>query len=298
MSTLQQVLLEEKYNRKALRAEIMLDVTSSDFGEPYDHALYLLAEWRQGEYYDSKQDRIRKLGGMTNKALIDEAIAACSVNVDWQPIQAVSARLANQLDFDCPFAAVTTASEIIAIICHADLVDIVPPEDSENGSLMVRSKFQLDYAVQKAIEVSKYLPPMIVAPRIVTGEGNKDNSHYTFQDSLILGKHHHHEEHICVDVINLANQTKLSLDTEMVQYEETSSKPLDTPDKIKQFNKMVEDSLDVYNEILAAGNEFHLTWKYDFRGRINSQGYHINIQSTGYKKSLINLAKKEVITLD
>ena len=41
---------------------------------------------------------------------------------------------------------------------------------------------------------------------------------------------------------------------------------------------------------------FYFTWKYDKRGRIYSQGYHVNIQSTSFKKSLINLHNKLVVT--
>jgi DNA-directed RNA polymerase len=40
---------------------------------------------------------------------------------------------------------------------------------------------------------------------------------------------------------------------------------------------------------------FHLTHKVDKRGRIYSQGYHVNTQGAAFKKAMIELAKEELI---
>jgi len=48
--------------------------------------------------------------------------------------------------------------------------------------------------------------------------------------------------------------------------------------------------------MVSQGNEFYLTNKVDKRGRIYSQGYHINTQGTSFKKAMIDLAHEELVT--
>jgi DNA-directed RNA polymerase len=45
------------------------------------------------------------------------------------------------------------------------------------------------------------------------------------------------------------------------------------------------------------GNEFYLTHRYDKRGRVYCQGYHISYQGNAWNKSVIELADKEIIEL-
>jgi len=294
---LYQVLIEDKYNRKSLRAKVAIDIVGSNFGHKFKVAQNNVANYLAGNYYESKSNRVSMIAHMDVDELIHETLIAVALSEEPQPIQAVASRLGNHLPFNDPFDAIKTASELIAVICHSDLYDIIPAKHSDTGSLMVKANFSLELETLKAINTAKYLPPMVCKPNYIQRDNNRDTSHLTFSDSLILGKQNHYSEFTSIDAINIANRVELALDEDMLMFEETPNKPLDTPEKVKQFNKLIEDSLDVYNEILSTGNSFYLTWKFDFRGRQYSQGYHVNIQSTGYKKSLINLAKKEVITL-
>ena len=38
-----------------------------------------------------------------------------------------------------------------------------------------------------------------------------------------------------------------------------------------------------------------ITHKFDKRGRIYSQGYHVHIQGTSYKKAILELHNKEMV---
>lgn len=190
--------------------------------------------------------------------------------------------------------SVKTLSEVCAVIAsETDLWDIQLPEDSELGVITVIANYEFQEEIKQYLANIKYLPPMLVRPKMVNS--NYDYDYFNTQSSKILGSGNHHDDPISLDVINICNGTKLKLDEFMLQFEENPNKELDTVEKVEQFNRMAKVSKQVYQEILDQGNEFYLTHKYDKRGRLYSQGYHINIQSTDYKKSLISLAQGELL---
>lgn len=292
-----QVVLENKYSRKHIRSRVLADIVTHGLADKFDKATALVSTYLHGEYYKSKDIRVKAIRHMSTSELVEETLVAVLTSKDAQPIQAVASRLAARLPFDDIFDGIKTASELIAVICRADFYDVIAANSSDTGSLMVRSNVALEPCTLKAIAGTKYLPPMVCEPNELKSTGNMDNTHITYKDSLILGSPNHHELPLAIDALNIANQVKLALDEDILMFEEIPNKPLDSNKKQLQFDKMAADSLEVYNELLELGNEFYLTWKPDSRGRIYSQGYHVNIQSTGYKKALINLAHKETITL-
>ena len=191
-------------------------------------------------------------------------------------------------------AAVKTLSEVLTIIAKEhDLWDVILPSDSELGVITVQANYEFDEETLQYLANIKYLPPMLVRPKMVNK--NFDLDYFNTSSSKILGPMNHHEDPIALDVINIMNGIQLSLDPMMLQYDEVPNKELDTVEKVEQFQRMSQASKEVYAAIYANGNRFFFTHKYDKRGRLYSQGYHINIQSTDYKKSLINLAKGEVL---
>ncbi len=47
--------------------------------------------------------------------------------------------------------------------------------------------------------------------------------------------------------------------------------------------------------LMMHSNVFHMTHKYDKRGRTYSQGYHVNYQGNPWNKACIEFADKEVV---
>ena len=64
----------------------------------------------------------------------------------------------------------------------------------------------------------------------------------------------------------------------------------------KQAEVFYEHSLKTMKMMMALGNEFWLTHKYDRRGRTYAVGYHINSQGTDYNKAVLELSKQEKLT--
>jgi len=156
----------------------------------------------------------------------------------------------------------------------------------------IMANYSLDDDTAAFINQTKYLPPMICKP--VPWDDNSNGGHLQGSSSILLGHLNHHEDNQAVDVINILQNIGWSLN-EMVDYVEKPSKPLDTNDKINQFKLLQEESLEVYEELMHNGNEFYFVWKFDKRGRMYSQGYHCNLQSTEYKKAILNFSKEELI---
>ena len=259
----------------------------------------VIDNYRTSKYsYESKNIRIAELNsyGISNEVIaIDVLTAVISVNKEPQTIQSVVAKLADDyMDiFSDTLSCLKTMSELLAVCSVCNLYTI--ERKGINESYSVQSRVVLENKTIDKINKFKYLPPMVCKPNVLTS--NINTSHLTIKKSVILGKANYHEKKQAIDVINIANSVKLSLDPRILEFEETPNKELDTIQKKQQFSELNRTSTEVYNEIMELGNEFYLTWNFDKRGRTYSDGYHINIQSTGYKKACINLAKKEIINV-
>jgi len=211
--------------------------------------------------------------------------------------------------------AIQTMAEVIAMLSDTDLFDCRKTADG----WVVLSRIGLDEEVLRYAYNAFYLPPMIIKPRTV--RHNRDSGYITQRgESLILGYYeNHHDDDICLDVINTLNSNEYELDTDLIS--SLSEDPLEiTIEKLQEnaaakdkylsrFDaekklKQILDTWDDYQEecykiqtlMLYHGNKFYLQNKVDKRGRIYTSGYHISPQGSSFKKAMINLAKKEIVT--
>lgn len=289
MKQLVQALIESRVNTKNIRKKIKQHVAELDLSELHEDLVRDITEFLT-THMDETYEAILQMftiGDIADKVLLAVAYAA----EEPKPIQAIGAILGQELCIKHPFEAIYTATELLNAGCECGLYDI----HMRPNAIKIEACFDLPEQLLKDIDQAQYPTPMICPPRKVDGANNLDTSHITRVSHLILGKVGHHNEHLCVDSINYFNSIPLSLDEEILACEESFSKPLDTREKREQFQKMAADSNEAYNMMLIDGNRFWLTHKYDYRGRTYSQGYHINIQSTEYKKALISFANREVM---
>ena len=137
---------------------------------------------------------------------------------------------------------------------------------------------------------------------------------------MILGFYeNHHDDNICLDVINTLNSNEYELDIEFIkQYKEEATEvtieqlqenarikdkvltDIDAQKKLKE----IRDNWDKYQEqgaflqhlMVHHGNSFYLCNKVDKRGRIYSSGYHVNVQGSSFKKAMVNFKHHEIPT--
>lgn len=254
----------------------------------------LLYQWVNGYFsYESKRVRVSALKTMDLTELVMDIAVGSAYCRAPELFTSFTAQMAGKLGFDDKLDSIKTVAEITAVLCETNLFDLI--KNDRFDSWKIQSNIELDLRLQEFIKNSCFLPPLVMQPKIL--KHNKDTPYLTIgQESRILNKGHHNED-ICLDVINKKNATELCLDVEFLcRVEETPNSPLDSPEKVTAWNDMKVQSYEFYHLMVAQGNRFHLDHKPDKRGRLYAMGYHISTQGSPIKKAMIELAKKEVVT--
>lgn len=190
-------------------------------------------------------------------------------------------------------------AEMLVGCVEADLLDF----DMETD------RFSLKYGISKDVEdlLARYqFPlPMVVPPQTVQNN-HMGSGYFDTRGHIILnGSDVFKDEDVCLDHINRANSVCLTLNLDVVASEEGNMiiPKRKVGEGFEEFRKrrkqaqvFYDTSLEVMQGMLALGNEFWLTHKYDRRGRTYAVGYHVNSQGTDYNKAVLELAKGEIIT--
>jgi len=269
LKRLEQTTIEDKFSKNNI-VEFLTEYVCNRIPRKINKLGLAIVDHSCEPSWESKE---RRVGQLLDRNVEDIAqdIAIILVTLEGiHPIQSVASMVAPHLGYDDPWDAIKTASEIITLACDIDMCDIDLPDCSITGSLLVRGVYKLSPEVEARLNQTKYLPPMICPPNQV--KNNYSSGYLTKKrDPIILGKYCHSRK-ICLDVINIQNAIPLSIDMGVYSEEELPSKPLDTPEKGRNFMQMKNESAEVYQDLLDQDNEFYLTHKYDSRGRLYSQG--------------------------
>ena len=208
------------------------------------------------------------------------------------PTQAFEQRLKQELE-ENPAQA---CADMILIAAEKDFVDW----DEMTQTIVMT--YDITQDVKTRMAMLQYPLPMIEEP--VPVRNNLQTGYQTISGSIIL-KDNHHAEDVCLDHINRMNRIPLSLNTDVVSFVQHQWKNLDKPKngetkedfrrRVKAFEKYDKSSRGVIKALLAQGDRFWLTHKYDKRGRTYSQGYHVNYQGADWNKACVEFADKEVL---
>lgn len=192
-----------------------------------------------------------------------------------------------------------------------DLVDIdqtVIQIDAETGKhrpiMMFVIRYDISADVQQDIDLYQYPLPMIQEPELLTN--NMQTGYVTIRNSVIL-RNNHTEDDVCLDHLNRVNQTPLALNADTVAFVNNRWKNLDKAKegepyedflkRKKAFQKYDRTSRDVIAALMAQSDRFWLTHKYDKRGRVYCQGYHVHYQGNDWNKAVVEFADQEVLNL-
>ena len=192
------------------------------------------------------------------------------------------------------------AQDVLNMLIHCAKIDLVTYSTQFKQFIVLHDITQ---DVQDDLDRFQYPLPLIIEPREV--RSNKDNGyHYVKEGSLIL-KNNHHNDDICLDHINRVNKVRFRIDHDTAKMIKNSWSNLDKPKEgetkedyekrvraFEKYDRTAKDILEYYKEL---GNEFYLTHKYDKRGRIYCQGYHVSYQGAPWNKAVIEFAEGEVV---
>lgn len=185
------------------------------------------------------------------------------------------------------------AANYIYKAAEADLVDY----DPELRVFIM--KYDISPDVQAELDCFQFPLPMIIPPREV--RTNKDNGYLESSGSIIL-RHNHHNDDVCLDHINRMNAVRYVINHDTAAMVQNKWRSLDKPKagetrkdferRKRAFEKYDRTAREVIGMLT---DEFYLTHKYDKRGRVYCQGYHVTYQGAPWNKAVIELADKEII---
>ena len=195
--------------------------------------------------------------------------------------------------------AMQTCADMLLRAAEADLVDWF----EEDQRFVV--KYLLTEDVQKDVDRFQFPLPMIVEPKKLAS--NRDTGYLTFSGSVLLNDSHHDDD-VVLEHLDRMNSIKISVNPHTVRQMQNKWRNLDKPKdgevfaefKKRQdaFFKYDNNSRDILESLFILGNEFHLTHRYDARGRTYCWGYHVNYQGNDWQKAIVELADKEELDVE
>lgn len=309
--------IEETFSKKFIVQRAIDDLlTEQSIVNKLNKGVEILYSWFNQEHAIDKSLRLLALQQLDIPKLVQHTVALVALHCS-KPMKlvSISSMCISHLKMADKVDAITTMAEVIAMLSNTDLFDC---HKTPNG-WVVSSRVALDEEVLRYAYNAFYLPPMIIKPRTV--RHNRDSGYITQRgESLILGFYeNHHDDDISLDVLNILNTNEYELDIDIIS--SLSEDPLEITIEKLQENaaakdkylshfeaekklKQILETWDDYQEecykiqtlMLYHGNKFYLQNKVDKRGRIYTCGYHISPQGSSFKKAMINLAKKEIVT--
>ncbi len=245
-------------------------------------------KYLHGSYWDSKMDYITAIC-LTDISVSDMAnhIIFISMKYSNTSIQNIAYDLSTLFDkyIDDQFIRIQIGADL-AYVCRGITYKLTKKE-----SILFETKLELSDRTKSLISNYIYQPPMLCKPLHISN--NHQSGYLTYNDSVILGgKEKSHNKLLRLDVINIQNNIGFVLDNEVIKHKEKSKKVLKKQD-LENFNQFVKECGWLHEEY--KDRTFYFNWRYDSRGRAYTSGYHINIQSTEYRKASISLAKKELL---
>ena len=304
-----QMAIENMFSRKGIKKAVLdYMATIPEVENRINQGVELINNWCQSpSSYASKQTRKDHVSQMDLKELVTDIFVRIASLSTETTLNNLASQLAPAIGFDDTRVGIQTMAEVLAVVCNTNFYHLV--KYHVNSSVYVRSNFKLNDELQAYVERACYLPPMLSKPK--TLRGNRDSGYLTIKgESLILGGSiNHHNEHICLDVLNLMNRYKYTLNEwvlDNIKEEPTTDlnvvkdshlmNTIDLQRAIAQqhqnWKKHLQQSAYFYNLIRMNGNKMYITVKPDKRGRLYMQGYHITPQGAAYKKASVDLYDK------
>ena len=302
--------IEKTFSKKFIVQQAVDDLlTCESIVNKLNRGIEYVNTWLNKDHDIDKELRLLAVRDLDIKELVLQVTACISLECQ-KPMKLVSiaSLCARHLNMSDKAEAIHTMAEIIAVLGETDLWD---NKKTREGWIVI-SRVELDTEVTQYADNALYLPPLIIKPRKV--RHNRDSGYITQRgESLILGFYeNHHDDNICLDVLNTLNSNEYELDTDFInqyeeqwhreelsqqEYEELShaDREIYNMDE-KNWKKFQEQGKFFQTLMVHHGNSFYLCNKVDKRGRIYSSGYHVNVQGSSFKKAMVNFKHHEIPT--
>ena len=244
-------------------------------------AVTAIKSYRITDFYESKNNLLADWE-IDHKGIYDMIISVFTQALinDRITYQALVGMLNHKIKLDEEIDRVKIFADIIGLISVTGLIDIT----SEVGEYHYIST---DYEIDDIPVVNKH--------ETITAIPKHVESNWYAGKSILLGHSmNHHDGYLRLSHIERMNQIPLTLNQRFIsQYTEAPKHDPEGIEEEEQFEVFKEDSMQAYEEI--GTGVYYDDWRYCCRGRSYSGSYYVGIQGSSYKKSIIELANKEVV---
>ena len=201
-----QEALEAKFCRKQIDPKIREAILANpDMLDKIEHGVALVKEYCGQDTYASKMARLAQVSVLDHTELVTDIFVGVAYFQMSTLFTSACSQISGRLGFDDRREAITTVSELLAVLSLTDAFDIT--KESRQASLHVISCIPLGQELIEWIQNSAYLPPMVCTPLKL--ENNYSSGYLSHRDSLILGAGNHHDGDICLDALNTMNSVAL-----------------------------------------------------------------------------------------
>lgn len=299
---MQQSAIELLIHPKHIAKDIIKEIQES-FPDELTECVIRLNEYIAQDYWESKNKRMQYLSTLELEYLLAKVLTKVVMIAD-KSLPLIN--VCNSMSFPnfTKTENIQTVAELLYILSEYNWFSI---STNVEGTRYIQSNIELSNDLERRLQISCVLPPMIVRPKRLTR--NNSSGFLTIKkDSLILGfKENYHDKCLSLDVLNTLNSTRYELDKEIVYKFEQQFDLLDK----KSFDKLDDEQKEIYQNQKTTylnkkeqfeffrdklnNSDIYFTHKVDKRGRIYSQGYHFTTQGSSYEKACINLKTKEYV---
>lgn len=295
-----QTELEMLFNRKQLHSIIQEELESmEDWDEIMEQSRGLVYDYIYKTYdYQSKNTRMSYLSDLDIDDLITKIYISTTLSQETIPLITAATITSGVLKMEEKEDSILTICELLAVLRPVGMYKL--HQLARGTAMQLTSCITLDNITYDEIEMFMYLPPMVEPPRKL--HNNRDSAYYTlYTDSVILRhQFNHHSNDVCLDVLNKQNKNKYRIDPWFCnnfkqEFEADVLDPKDREIAVTAFDKMLNQTAMLLPDLID--RTIYITNKWDKRGRMYAQGYHITTQGSEYKKCMVDLEASCVIDI-
>lgn len=171
------------------------------------------------------------------------------------------------------------------LITEDDLLDC-------NDYKVLITKFKIIPPEAEKLSSMLYPLPLVIPPAIL--KKNSDTGYHYMPKKCVVLKSKYTPLDVNLDHINRVNSIPLRINTDVIDNCANLPKKELINQKDKQnWNRFVRQQREIVN--FYKGSPFYLVHRYDKRGRVYCQGYHVSYQSCDYTNACVEFAEGEPV---
>ena len=285
-----QYSLENKYLKSNVQQRIQNSILMNEnIKLKIKEGVSLIESWIEQPHDPSRQELVDSLRGRDfEKLVLAVFVTTLTMNDRMPTLVQVSAELCHMLNIEGKPNSVGLMASIIAVLSHTGIFILRRPSNFQ--SIEIQNLIGIHDSLKNEAALCMFPLPMLAPPKKL--KKNFSSPYTSASESVMLGHiRNHHDGEMCLDVINIQNSSRLSLDLDFMA-------SVSMPSKLgpKMYAQFTDQLNTVAGHIDDANNLFWLAHRIDKRGRLYTKGHHVNYQGTPWQKACVVLHDEEPLT--